>query len=594
MESRADAATLRRLIEAGSYLLSELDPDAVLSRILEEARELTQARYAALGVLSEDRSELAQFLTLGMDEETERRIGDRPRGGGVLGLLIRDPRALILDDVGAHPKSFGFPPGHPPMPSFLGVPILVRGRAWGNLYLTEKRDGEPFGPADLEAVEILTGYAATAIENARLYASLGRERQRLSRAVQALEAARGIADAVGIEPDLDLILELIVKRGRAIVEARSVLILLRDGDRLRVVAGAGGAQNALGHDIPVFGSTSGEVLQRGAPVRVSDARHRLRIPPSQLGVDNVETALIVPMSHRSEALGVLVAFDRGEERADFSAQDEELLRTFAAAAANAVALSRSVEAERLRTAISSAEVERQRWARELHDQTLQSIAGVRMLLSSAEESGRPEDLAPAVRQAVDDLDYEVHNLRGIIADLRPSSLDDLGLLAALEALIERRRDDGLEIATELGLDDAEGHSRQFPPQLETTIYRLVQEALTNVVKHAHAAHAWVQVRLEDRRVTVSVRDDGIGFDSEVSRGGFGLTGIRERVFLAGGSVTLRSDGGGTELFAELPLTTFSFRSRRDSAPPTDLASARPSASGVDASGAPPARLTRGT
>ena len=161
-----DEHRLARLIDAGRGLLSELDLETVLDRLLQTAADLTGARYVALGVLDEGRRELARFLTRGIDEDTHRAIGDLPRGRGLLGVLIDDPRPLRLDDVGDHPRSYGFPPGHPPMRSFLGVPILIRGEAWGNLYLTEKAGGEPFAPEDEEAVVVLADWAAIAIENA--------------------------------------------------------------------------------------------------------------------------------------------------------------------------------------------------------------------------------------------------------------------------------------------------------------------------------------------------------------------------------------------------------------------------------------------
>jgi signal transduction histidine kinase len=552
MEIETEIEALRRLIDIGGELLSELDPDAVLLRLLDGARELTGARYAALGVLNDDRTELARFLTVGIEADRERMIGHLPRGRGVLGVLITDPQPLRLLDVSAHPQSFGFPGGHPVMRGFLGVPIIVRGQAWGNLYLTEKAGVAEFSAADESAVGILARFAATAIENARLYDLAERGRQDLERAVRGLEAARTIADAISIEPALELILELVVSRGRDLVGARSVLIMLREESELRVAAVAGPTVAAVGRRIPIDGSTAGEVLLRGTPERISDVHRNLRIAPENLGVTDAQTALLVPMTHRGDGVGVLVAFDRGPDHDPFSAADEDLVRTFAASAANAVALSRSVEAGRLRIAINSAEDERRRWARELHDQTLQSIGSVRVLLTSASSQRGEDELREAVDQAVEDLDYEIGNLRGIISDLRPSILDDLGLIAALEALIERRRTDGLEIRVDLRLPGRSEAPGLMSPELETTVYRLVQEALANVVKHARAEHAWVRVALSNSVATVDVRDDGVGFNSEAPSSGFGLTGVRERVYLAGGEASLVSSSEGTELKAHIP------------------------------------------
>jgi GAF domain-containing protein len=181
----------------GSALVDERDPAAVLDRILSEARSLTGARYAALGVMDQERTGLERVVTAGIDEDGRRAIGELPHGRGVLGVLIDDPRPLRLTHVGAHPESYGFPHAHPQMHSFLGVPIIIRGQAWGNLYLTEKADDEAFTEQDEEAVTILAGWAATAIDNARLFDAGQRRRIELERAVQALEAAHDIADAVG-------------------------------------------------------------------------------------------------------------------------------------------------------------------------------------------------------------------------------------------------------------------------------------------------------------------------------------------------------------------------------------------------------------
>jgi GAF domain-containing protein len=423
---------IRRLLDVGRALVSELDTEAVLERILEEARAITGARYVALGVLDEPRGELERFLTSGIDAATHRAIGDLPRGRGVLGVLIEDPRPLRLADVGQHPQSYGFPAGHPPMQRFLGAPIMIRGQAWGNLYLADKQDGSEFTEADEEAAVVLAQWAATAIENARLYEAAERRRDEAERAVRSLEVARDIADAVGGVADLDRVLELIVKRGRALVDAKSLLIMLREGDDLVVAASAGHAAQAHGQRLPISISTSGQVLQRGVPERIGDVTSRLRIAPEELGVTDAHTALLVPMLHRGAGVGVLAAFDHGKEGGEFGDDDERLLRTFAQSAANAVVIKRSVVAD-------------------------------------------PE-----------------------------------------------RGDSGLD------------------PELETTAYRLVQEALTNTVKHAQAAQVRVTVGEADGEVLIEVQDDGVGFDTEAQTAGFGLVGMRERVYLAGGRLELQS------------------------------------------------------
>ncbi len=540
----------RRLLEVGRTLVSELDTEAVLRRILDEARVLTGARYAAIGVLDEQRTELERFITTGIDDVTHAKIGNLPRGRGVLGVLIEDPRPLRLSEVGRHPQSFGFPANHPVMETFLGVPIVIRGQAWGNLYLAEKAAGAEFTEEDEEAAIVLADWAATAIENARLYESSERRRKEAERALQGLRAARDITDAIAGVNELDKVLELIAKRGRALIDARTVLIMLREGNDLLIAAAAGHTKDTRGRRLPIAASTSGRVLELGQPERISDVSKHLRISADQLGVPDAQAALLVPMIHRGAAVGVLAAFDHGKQGGTFSADDEQLLRTFASSAANAVVIHRSVEADRLRATITAADAERARWARELHDQTLQALGGLRVLLASAQRRNPTLAEEPAIGQAIEDIELETDNLRAIISDLRPSLLDDLGLGPAIEALLERRRVAGLEIAAELSLGDVEA----LAPELETTVYRLLQEALTNVVKHAHATSARVLVRVTDSDVLVEVQDDGEGFDPDAQTSGFGLAGMRERVYLAGGSLDVGSGPAGTAVRVHLPVS----------------------------------------
>jgi GAF domain-containing protein len=214
VSTRGDEAQHRRLLQIGRELVAEPDSESVLVRVLDEARELTGAQYAALGVLDEAGRGLERFVTSGISPELHRAIGEPPGGRGVLGLLIDDPEPVRVTDVGEHPQSFGFPPGHPHMRSFLGVPVTLRGQVWGNLYLTEKHGGEPFTAADEETAITLAGWAATAIENARLYGRSERRRDELERTVRALETSRDITAAIGGAAELDQVLELIVNRGR--------------------------------------------------------------------------------------------------------------------------------------------------------------------------------------------------------------------------------------------------------------------------------------------------------------------------------------------------------------------------------------------
>ena len=551
MADHLDEQRLRRLIDVGRALLSQLDPEAVLDTVLETAREITGARYAALGILDPDRHELEQFITRGIDEQAQRQIGDLPRGRGILGVLIEHPRPLRLPDVGRHSQSYGFPPGHPPMKRFLGVPIVVRGQIWGNLYLTEKAGGEEFDAVDEESVVILAAWAAIAIENARLYDAVAARRDELEHAARRIEAARTIAVAVGAEMELEPVLELIAKRGRALVEARSLVILLRDGGDLVVAASAGIAERAIGTRLPISASTTGRVFQSRAVQRIADLGSHLRMPTAELGVVDAHAALLVPLVYRGRGLGVLAAFDRGADCSAFSEDDEATLRAFAASGATAVALAQTVQHERLRHSLDAAEAERRRWARELHDETLQALGALRALLSSAlalAGDGEPSEL---LRQAVGQVEREIENLRAIITELRPAALDELGLIPAIESLVERTSAvAGLTIDADVALG---GVAPMLGPDLETTVYRLVQEALTNVAKHAHAERARVTVGCDGGRLQVEVADDGGGFDPDATTSGFGLVGMRERVQLGGGRLTVSPGADGTTVRAVFPI-----------------------------------------
>ena len=560
---------IRRLLDVGRVLMTELDLAAVLDRMLQTAREITGARYAALGILNSERTELEQFLTSGIDVQTRRAIGDLPRGRGVLGVLIEHPTPLRLPDVGRHPGSYGFPAGHPVMHDFLGVPILIRGQAWGNLYLTEKQGGQ-FSERDEEAAVILAEWAAVAIDNARTYETSERRRREAEKTARSLEATRDVAVAIGGKIALEHVLELIVKRGRALVGARSLVIMLREGHELVVHASAGHIQDMQGKRLPIAGSTSGQVLERRLAERITDIDARLRIAPSEFGVSDAHTALLVPMVYRGEALGVLAAFDRGEDGNMFGEDDEQVLRTFAASAATAVAMAQSVQADRLRSSLAAADAERRHWARELHDETLQGLGGLRVLLSSALRRDDLELAQEAMREAVEQIESEIANLRAIITELRPAALDELGLRTAIEALLDRHREQsGFEIDGELALPGPSTSDERLIEDLETAVYRMVQEALTNVAKHARANHVRVVVRESGTELLIEVQDDGVGFDMQTTSEGFGLAGMQERASLAGGKLSVESGPRGTLLTARLPAR------RRDPSVPIAEITARP-------------------
>lgn len=536
-----DEHRLRRLLEVGRSLVSELDLEALLHRVLDVARELTGARYAALGVLDEQGEELERFITTGIDEETRRTIGDLPRGRGILGELIRQPEPLRLRDLSEHPRSYGFPPGHPPMHGFLGVRVLIRGEVYGNLYLTEK-DGGEFDADDEHSLVVLAEWAAIAIANARLYSGVEKQRNELQRAVDGLEATSAIAKAVGGETEIDPVLELIVKRGRALVEARTLVILLTEGDHLRVAATAGEADGHPDLQIPIADSLLGDIVRSGKAERLADVKSRVRLGLGELSSD-AESALLVPLTFRGHTSGVLIAFDRSAHGPAFDAEDERLLSSFAASAATAVATAQTVEADRLQHSIEAAEQERRRWARELHDETLQGLGALQVLLSTARRRG--DHLDEAIAQASTQIEAEIEKLQALITELRPAALDEIGVGPAIESLVERARTlHGLEIESDIDLDyDAGRQATRLTPEIESAIYRLVQESLTNVGKHAGADKALLRVVEAEGQITVEVRDDGRGFDPEQPNGGFGLVGMRERAGLLGGTLEVASEPG---------------------------------------------------
>jgi signal transduction histidine kinase len=547
-----DEHRLRRLIDVGRSLVTVLDPEVVLERLLEVARELTGARYAAIGVLDEKRSGLERFVTAGIDEDTHRLIGDLPRGRGVLGVLITDPRPLRLSDVGMHAQSYGFPLAHPPMTTFLGVPINIEGQAWGNLYLTEKADGQDFTDEDEEAVVVLADWAAIAIGNARLYRTVRERRDELERTIRGLETTTEVSRALGGVTDLDRVLELVVKRSRALLNARSAEIALLDGDEFVLAATAGeGMEGVKGMRLPIANSLAEEAYRTGRMQRFD------RVPESTFAARELgaRTAIVTPMSFRNRPVGFLAVIDRLSDDRPFNEEDERLLQAFAASAATAVATAQNASDEALRRGIEASEAERTRWARELHDETLQQLAGLRVLLSGARRSGDPERMRTAIESALEQITTGIGDLRSLITELRPAALDELGAKPALESLVTRfahQTDLVIDLEVELGSEDGTADQRHTA-DIEATIYRLVQEALNNVAKHAGAARVRVSVAEVDGHVEIEVADDGAGFDPQRSSSGFGLLGMRERLALVGGTLEVKSaPAAGTTVRAAIP------------------------------------------
>jgi two-component system, NarL family, sensor histidine kinase DevS len=545
MRATEQSDRLRALVETGIAISSELSLEVVLERITEAAARVTGARYAALGVIGPSGTGLERFITHGIDADTQAQIGDLPRGRGILGVLIRDARPLRLHDLAEDPRSVGFPPGHPPMRSFLGVPISLRTVAYGNLYLTEKEGGADFTEADEEIVTLLAAQAAVAIENARLYESA-------TAWSRQLESLNEIGSALVGELELTPLLGLVVRRLRELIDARLVAIALPVGADMRIEAAEGEGMEAFaGLTFPRRESKSGRVLERARSERVDSL---LEDPEAHQDVARrlgASTGLYVPLVVRGEPIGVLVAHDRLGPDARFSSADLRLAEQFALRAASAVDISRRVARDALSRVVAGQEVERRRLARELHDETGQALTSILLGLRGVEEAKGPEgtrEAAAALRELVV---ATLQDVRRLAVQLRPKALDDFGLTPALERLAQSYSETtGIEVQLQARL----GQER-LPPDVETTLYRIVQEALTNVVKHAEAHKVSILLARRDGSAMAVIEDDGRGFEPEASRGdGIGLLGMRERVALHDGRLTVESTpGGGTTLAIEVPL-----------------------------------------
>lgn len=536
---------LRALVEAGVALTSELSLDALLQRLVEAAAELTGARYAALGVIGPTGTQLERFLTTGIDAATHAAIGDLPRGRGILGVLIRDAEPLRLHRISDDPRSVGFLPHHPPMNSFLGVPILLRGVAYGNLYLTEKAGGEDFTAEDQELVELLASQAAVAVENARLYeAATGWSKQ--------LESLNEVGNALATETDLDRLLDLIARRLRELLDARLVTVLLPAGPgelRFAAVAGEGG-DALLRQRIERRGSKSGRVLERGRSERVDSVLDDPDVDHETTRLIEARTGLWVPLFARGRAIGVLAAHDKLGGDVRFTDGDVRLAETFATRAALAVDLSERIARDSLRRVVETQELERRRLARELHDETGQALASILLGLKALEERTDDAGARSSIEELRELVVATLQDVRRLAVELRPSALDDFGLVPALERLSASFAEQSdISVDFQAALPD-----ERLPDETETALYRIVQESLTNVVKHAQAQRVSILLTRTNGSVKAVVEDDGKGFDPEKTTGGFGLVGMRERLALLGGRLAIESaPGAGTTVAAEVPV-----------------------------------------
>ena len=534
---------LRALVEAGIALASELSLDGLLQRLTELAAELTGARYAALGVIDGSGSRLERFVTHGVDDATRAAIGDLPQGRGILGALITDAHPLRLHAIRDDPRSVGFPANHPPMTTVLGVPVLLRGIAYGNLYLTEKEGGGDFSPEDQELVELLASQAAVAIENTRLYESATRWSRQLESLIE-------VSGALARETELDRLLELVAQRLLELLDARVVVIALPAGaDELRIVTAAGeGAEELSGATVARAESKAGRVLERGRSERIDSIIDDAEVHRGLTRQISARTGIWVPLVVNDRPIGVITAYDKaGAADARFTDDDVRLAETFATRAAVAVELSERVERNALRRVVAAQELERQRLARELHDETGQALTSILLGLKRLDGAESPDAVADLRELVVATL----QDVRRLAVELRPKVLDDFGLVPALERLTQ-----GFAEHTGISVDlEASALTERPPVEVETAIYRIVQESLTNVVKHAQAHSVSVVVTRGDGRIKAVIEDDGTGFEPEtIGESGIGLVGMRERIELLDGSLTVESsERSGTTVAVEVPV-----------------------------------------
>jgi two-component system, NarL family, sensor histidine kinase DevS len=535
---------LRVLVNAGIALSSELSLDALLQRIVETAAELTGARYAALGVIDKSGQALERFLTTGIDADTHAAIGDLPLGRGILGVLIRDAQPLRLHDIADDPRSVGFPPHHPPMKSFLGLPIVLRGVAYGNLYLTEKAGGQEFTDEDSELSQLLAAQAAVAIENTRLYESS-------TRWLRRFESLNEVGNALSSELELEPLLALVARRLHELVDAKLVLIALPEGDVLRVAAAQGeSAYGVGGMELALGGSKAGRVLERGRSERIDSLLDDPEVDQQATRRLGVHSALYVPLVVRGQGIGVVIAHDKQGATPVFSEDDLRLAESLAARAAIAVDLSERVSRNSVRRVVEAQELERARLARELHDETGQALTSILLGLKPLEQTVDSAEGRAALASVRELVISTLQDVRRLAVELRPSALDDFGLVPAVERLTETfREQSGLQVDLESQLGE-----ERLASNAETTLYRVIQEALTNVIKHAGAERVSILLQRKNSAVVAVVEDDGSGFDPGSTReDALGLAGMRERVSLAGGRLQVESTpGSGTTVVAEVP------------------------------------------
>lgn len=512
------------MLQAGLQLLAEHSTPDVLQKIVELAAELTGAKYAALGVI-DSHGHISDFLTTGLSDEERARIGALPEGHGLLGALIEDPEPVRIPDISRDLRSYGFPPNHPPMRTFLGVPVRARGEVFGNIYVTEKQDGAEFTRLDQETLVLLAAQAGAAIENARLFETNELRQRRL-------EIAGEIAAAT-LEMEVNEVLALVAARAREMISAELVTVAVLEPDRksLLIVAADGSGAEALEQmRIEAAGSLVGRVAWSGEPVIVDAAPAAPEGSLSGAGGSG-GPAMVLPLAAGGQVFGALCAGRYARAR-PFTADDLVVIKSVATQAAVALEFGRTQEQLR-RLAVLE---DRERIARDLHDGAIQALFVVGMNLQAAAVLAGSQDMARRLDTAVDDLDRVILELRNYIFGLRTGSAGpslEQGILRLASEFEERT-----EVVTVVEIDSEVAAQHQSSAG---DLLHLVREALSNVQRHAKATTCRISLVEQEGRHFLEIDDDGRGFDVAASTPGVGLTNLRERAARLGGEVEIRSD-----------------------------------------------------
>ena len=486
---------LRALLHAIETVTGDLALEAVLRNVVESACDLAHAQYGALGVIGPDGG-LEQFITVGVDEETAARIGPLPQGKGLLGALITDPQPIRLQHMSDDPRSTGFPPNHPPMDSFLGVPIHVRDEVFGNLYLANSERDE-FSTDDEELVIALALAAGTAISNARLFQDSAVQQRWLEASV---EIGSQLLSATGEDP-----LRVVARRAIEIADADIVSVGLVSPDGLSfVVEEAFGdrADELIGRSFPLEGSIAGRVLAEGEPL-LAPASDGKDLPPSYLALGmEAGPLMVLPLRGTGAPRGVL-SLCRSRGRHAFTPRDLAMANTFASHASVALELADSRTAEQKLVLLE----DRDRIAMDLHDHVIQELFAIGLSLESTASNLADEEAAQRLRQRVEDIDRTIRRIRMSIFELR-------GIASAGDGVRQRVLGVTSDLAAALGFTPQVTFSGvldvRLADELVEDLVACVRETLTNVAKHARAKSAMVDLSLAGEVLTVMVTDDGVG------------------------------------------------------------------------------------